>query len=325
MSVCVSSSRSSVPASVQRRRSASWKPGSGMTTPSLVSAGSLKRRRTRGWPERRPARRTSLNCTTSMSRAGVRGQAEVREPSLAGEGGEHLVAVAAVVAGEGEDPLPARRVPGEAQGLGVGLRRGQRELPGRQTPATREFFGHHDGVLGGKHELRAVGHTLLHGAHHRLGVDAAEGALVADVGVEEPDAVGAGEVGAVPLVDPDRRMREVAHHPAHRHAVRHVGAALLAQFQAAWVLALVLRDLALPESCYQCRIYACPSIHPADAISWGRPARRRCLRAELGPLAGDDAPVGALMDGPSQAARIRLLRAWCSTSASPRASSTGGT
>ena len=31
---------------------------------------------------------------------GVRREAEVREPALAGEGGEHLVAVAAVVAGE---------------------------------------------------------------------------------------------------------------------------------------------------------------------------------------------------------------------------------
>ena len=43
-------------------------------------------------------------------------------------------------------------------------------------------------------------------------------------------------------------MREVADHPAHRHAVGHVGAALLAQFHAARVLARVARELALPES-----------------------------------------------------------------------------
>ena len=45
-----------------------------------------------------------------------------------------------------------------------------------------------DRVLGGEHELGAVGDAPLHGAHHRLRVDPAERALVADVGVQKADA-----------------------------------------------------------------------------------------------------------------------------------------
>ena len=245
-----------------------------MTTPSLVSAGSVKTQAYSRLARAAASASDVVELDDVDVAVGVRGEAQIREPALAGEGGEHLVAVAAVVAGEGEDPLPAGRVPGQTERLGVGLRGRQRELPGGQAPAARELVRHDDGVLGGEHELRAVGHALLHGAHHRLGVDAAEGALVADVGVQEADAVGAGEVGAVALVDPDRRVGEVADHPAHRHAVRHAVAAPLAQLHAARVLARVARDLALPQRRDQSRIDSSPFIHAADGISGGRPARR---------------------------------------------------
>ena len=226
---------------------------------------------------------------------GGRCEPEVREPPVAGERGEHLVAVAAVVAGEGEHLAPAGRVAGQPERLGVGLRGRQRELPGGQAPAARELVGHDDGVLGRQHELGAGGHAPLHGAHDRLRVDAAEGALVADVGVQEAAPVGAGEVGAVPLVDPHRRVGEVARHPAHGHAVRHALAGALAQLQAARMLARIARALALPQLVDARGIDSGSSVHPADYSS-------RVRRA-----------------------RIRLPRASCSTSARPSASSTGGT
>jgi len=101
-------------------------------------------------------------------------------------------------------------------------------------------------VLGRKHGLRAGGDAGLRGAYHQRRVEAAERALVADVGAEEVAAAGTDETRAVPLRGPDR-VREARRHPLHRHAVRHDGTGALVQSQTARVLARGARELALPE------------------------------------------------------------------------------
>ena len=218
--------------------------------------------------------------------------------------------MSAVVADEAEHLGTAGSVPGQTKRLGVGLRRRQGELPGRQPPAPRQLFGDDDRVLRGQHELGAGGDAPLHGAHDRRRVDAAEGALVADVGVEKAAPVGAGEVGAVALGHPDGRVREVADHPAHGHAVRHALAGALTQRQAARMLARVTRGLALPQLRDALCIDSGPFVHRSDDSSAPTARRRTRRRREAG---------GRRV----QTARIRLFLASCSTSARPRASITG--
>ena len=73
-----------------------------------------------------------------------------------------------VLALEDHDALAPRGGACEADHIGHRLARGKSKLPLRQAPATDEFLGDDDRVLGRKVELGSCAHSLLRRLDHRL-------------------------------------------------------------------------------------------------------------------------------------------------------------
>jgi hypothetical protein len=223
-SVCVSSYTRSVPASVHSPRSPSWNPGSGSTTPTFVSAGSLSTQATSPRSRARSTAVRSLKGTTRVTAAPASGRPNLRgDPVEAAE--QQLVGVAVVLAVEVEDDGPVCRRTADAQRLQVGLRGRDREAPLRPAQTRAQLGGDDASVLGRQQELATGGQPLGRGAlNHRM-CPAGEHAHVAEVEVAEAVAVEVGEGQALGVSDHGRRMPVDLAHPTHRDAGRqHTGA-----------------------------------------------------------------------------------------------------
>ena len=137
---------------------------------------------------------------------------------------QRLVDMAVIVAGEDQNLVLSRRAARDAEGLGVGGRGGQRELPHRHAEARAQQPADRDRILGRQQEVAAVGEALGDGARDRRGAEAAHHAEVALRHVEIAVAVDVGEMA------PSRAPRNLGagrrRHPGAGHAVRHQAAAL---------------------------------------------------------------------------------------------------
>ncbi len=278
ISVCVSSRTSSEPCSRVSARRASWKPGVGEHDTDVGEsrladdAGEVAR----GEGALEGGDVVEVDEADVAVRA--RGQPQIRRAQTAAAvRDEELVGVAGVVAGEEQDLVAPGGETRQAHRLDVGLGRRQRELPVRPPPAAGELLGHGGGVLGRLQELPAGRGARRDGAHDGLGVETAEGALVADVGVEEGVPVGTREARPVPLDDKHGRVVVVAHHPAHRDAVGHRGSGALEQGPAARVGAREARVLARLQGRHARGVDA--ALAQLRAPSGGRRCRRRRRRA----------------------------------------------
>ena len=175
-------------------------PGSGSSSPTLfVIAGSVITIATsRG---SRAARRASgsLNCTIFVLEVTSRG----RPPSSGHESPSCRSTSASskwpwYLPSKNSDLVPAGQRARDADRLGVGVRRAQRELPLRQAVPAAELLRDPERVLVRQQELRAPRHAAAHGLHHRLRRVAAEHAHVRDVEVGVLVAVDVAEPRAVP-------------------------------------------------------------------------------------------------------------------------------
>jgi hypothetical protein len=143
-------------------------------------------------------------------------------PAVVAEGRVRLVD-GAVVAVVDHEHLPAsRRLPRIAEGVPVGIRRREGELPLVQA----EPLGEHRRRLGGvgcrQHRRRAAPQLRRDGLHGGGGRVADHRPGVAEAEIDVVDAVQVGEVRAGRGLDEDRPRTGPLAHPEHRHAARQV-------------------------------------------------------------------------------------------------------
>ena len=211
-----------------RRRSASWKPGSGSTMPTLVMrrlgedardvvAGERGGERVDVVERHDGGRRAPDRPARRANRRGRR-----RGPSASSDD-ERLVDRAVVAPVEHEDPRPAGGAPGDAQREAVGIRRAQRKLPRRQAEPPGELGGDRRRVLRREHRRRApvrpVGDRRGHGRHGVAG-HGARCRRGRDRCSRCRRRRGRGRRDG--LGDEQREVAGPAPHPGHRHAGQEV-------------------------------------------------------------------------------------------------------
>ena len=204
------------------RLSASWYPGSGRMKPTFVMAGSVRTSATSRGANARSSASTSLNPITRVLAAIPRGR-----PSYSGndvavlEHHQRGVLHAVVLPVEHQHDVAARGLAREPDHLGVGLRRGQRELPFGHPVPVGEMLGDGSHVLAREEELVAERHPRGDGLDDRVGRMAAEPAHVGQVQVGVGVPVDVRERGALAVAHHDRWMLVQVVHPGHRDAARH--------------------------------------------------------------------------------------------------------